>query len=81
MLGKVKRARAPGTWPFHDVEVNHRGFDRRMPHEVLNGSNVGPALEEMRGEGMSQRIITLLINSVWRGSPTGFIRFLAVKFR
>jgi len=36
---------------------------------------------KMGGKRMSQRIITLLINSVWRGSPTGFIRFLAVKFR
>ena len=39
---------------FYHAQVNHGCFDGRVPHEILNGSNVGSALKELGGEGMSE---------------------------
>lgn len=51
--GEVKRTRATGTRSLHDVKVDHGGGDVRVAHQVLDGADVGSALEEMGGKGMT----------------------------
>jgi hypothetical protein len=46
---------------LYDVGVDHRGGHIRVPEQVLNGPNIRPALQQMGGEGMPERISTLLI--------------------
>lgn len=38
--GQVGRARAAGFWPFHDVQVDHRGYARRLsPYPIKPASS------------------------------------------
>jgi len=39
--GQIEWARAAGTRPLHDVEVNHGRFDAGVAHEILDGADVG----------------------------------------
>jgi len=38
------------------MQVDHRCFDTRMPHEALDGADVGAGFEEMRRERMAHRV-------------------------
>lgn len=38
---EVQWAPGTGSGALHDVEVNHRGFDRGVAHQVLDGADVG----------------------------------------
>ena len=50
MLRHVERAGATSSGTFHDVEVNHGGGHVGMSEQVLDGSDVDPAFQEMSGE-------------------------------
>ena len=52
-----------------------------MPEQILDGPQIRPGFQQVRREGMPQRIDTLLINSVLRGSHTGSTHFSTSKFR
>ena len=52
-----------------------------IPEHLRDLDHTGAAAREVGGKRVAQRIPTLLINSLRRGSLTGSIRFLAVKFR
>ena len=78
---EVQGTLSTGSGALHDVEVGHGGGDVGVTHQVLDGADVGTGFKEMGCEAVTQRISTLLINSIRRGSLTGSIRFLAVKFR
>ena len=39
-----------------DVGVDLRGGDVGMPENLLDHTQVGPALKQMRGEGVAQRV-------------------------
>jgi hypothetical protein len=41
---------------FHDVKVDHGGFDVCVPHEGPNRADIGAGFEQMRREGMSHRV-------------------------
>ncbi len=41
---------------IQDVSVDHRCFHILMPEQFLNRSDVVPIFEQMRSEGMSQRV-------------------------
>src|SRR5690606_8051804 len=41
---------------IEDMRVDHRGLHVRMPEQFLNRTDVVPRFEQMRGEGMSQRV-------------------------
>lgn len=41
---------------FHDVEVDHGGGNIRMSEEVLDGADIDTGFQEVRGEGMSERV-------------------------
>jgi len=62
------------------VGIDHGGLDATVAEQGLDGADVVATGQQLGGEGMAQRIHTLLINSVRRGSCTGFIRFLTTKF-
>ena len=64
-----------------DLGVNLGGGQFGVAEQLLDEADVGPVFEHQGGTGVPQRISTLLINSIRRGSLTGSIRFLAVKFR
>src|SRR5712691_4318955 len=45
-----------------DHHINHRGAHICVAEQLLDGSDVVSALEQMRGERVPQRILTLLMN-------------------
>ena len=57
------------------MRIDHSGGDVFMSEKFLHRPYIGPGLQKMRRETVSQSIITLLINSVLLESPTGFTRF------
>ncbi len=44
---QIEWAWVASTRPLHHVEVNHGCFDAGVAHEVLNGADVGAAMEQM----------------------------------
>ena len=64
-----------------EMEVAHDFLERAVTEVGGDLSNRSAAFEHVGAITVAQRINTLLINSIWRGSPTGSIHFLAVKFR
>ena len=54
--GEIKGTRSTGSGLFHDVKVDHGGFDTGMPHETLDGADIGAGFEQMRRERMAHRV-------------------------
>jgi hypothetical protein len=46
---------------LQDVGVDHGGGHIMVPEQVLNSADIGAALQQVCGEGMTARIATLLI--------------------
>ena len=42
--------------PLREMEVNSRILEPLMPHEQLNGAQVGTGFEQMGREAMAQRV-------------------------
>ena len=53
---EIKWAGGTCARAFHDVEINHGGFNAGMSQEGLNGADVGAGLKEMSGEGMTHGV-------------------------
>ena len=64
--------------PLRDVRVDHGRLQTLVPQQHLNGTNVGPALDEVGGETVPQRLSTMLIHRRCE-SATGIIRFSSRK--
>ena len=56
MSGSVQRTFDAESGPVEDVCVDHRGAHVLMPQEFLQGADVRPAFEQMRGEAVSQGV-------------------------
>ena len=54
--GEIKGTRSTGSGLFHDVKVDHGGFDTGMPHETLDGADIGAGFEQMCRERMAHRV-------------------------
>ena len=69
--GKIEGTRATRTGSFEHMQVDHRRFDTGMPHEGLDGADVGSRLEQMGGV------------AVWHVNPvsTEILRTLQPKTR
>ncbi len=56
-LEEPVRGTANGSRPtVQDVGVNHGGADVGMAQEFLDGSNIVAILQQMSGEGVSERV-------------------------
>jgi hypothetical protein len=44
---EIERAGCASAGAFHDVEINHGGFDAGVPQERLDAADVGAGFEEM----------------------------------
>ena len=62
-----------------EASVDDRLIEGSMAEVGGDVPDTDPIFEEVRGITMTQRIDTLLINSVLERSPTGFTRSLTVK--
>ena len=50
--------------------VDLRGRHINMPKQILHAANIGPALEQMGGKTVAQRVgVTRLFNRAWRAAP------------
>src|SRR4051812_8300974 len=56
LLQPIERARHAARAFVHHVRVNHGGRDIAVAEELLHGTDVAPALEEMRGKRMAKRM-------------------------
>ena len=52
--GEIERARTACGRAFDDVEVDHGGGDVGMAEEILDGADVGAALEQAGCEGVAE---------------------------
>lgn len=43
--GQIQGAGSASTRAFHDMEINHGGFDAGVPQEGLDGANIGAGFE------------------------------------
>ena len=50
--------RTPLAAAIENVSINHSSRSVPMPQQLLNGSNVIATLQQVSGEGMSQRMAT-----------------------
>jgi hypothetical protein len=50
---EIERTGTAGTRAFDDVEVDHGGGDVGMAEEILDGADIGAALEEAGCEGVA----------------------------
>ena len=46
-----------------DVSVPLRGGQTHVPQKLLNGAQIGAGLEQVRGEGMPQRVRTDVVHA------------------
>lgn len=53
---QIHRAGRACSRTFHDVQVNHRGGNVAVPHQILDGADVDAAFKEMSGERMPKRV-------------------------
>ena len=60
-----------------EVEIHRRVREIRVAQQELNRPQVGASFQEMRREGMPQRILTLLMNLPQPSSTIVTIRFTA----
>lgn len=45
--------------PFlHHMEINHCGGHITVPHKILHGANIDPALKQVRGKTVPERMTT-----------------------
>jgi len=58
----IRRALHPERTTIHHMRVNHRRTHIGVPKELLDGPNVVPVLEQVCGEAVPQRILTLPMN-------------------
>lgn len=42
---EIKWAGGTCAWAFHDVEINHSGFNAGMSQEGLDGADIGAGLK------------------------------------
>jgi hypothetical protein len=63
--------------PIQHVEIGHRRRHGRMTEELLDGSDVMTALQQMGRERVPERILTLLMNHPPPSFTTGTILFTA----
>jgi hypothetical protein len=61
------------------MQVDHGGGDLFMAQELLDRVQVRARLQEMSGEAMTQRLLTLLISSRCKQYITGITRFTGLK--
>jgi hypothetical protein len=54
--GEIKGTRSTGSGLFHDVKVDHGGFDVCVSHKRLNHTDVGAGFEQMCRERMAHRV-------------------------
>ena len=54
--GEIERAWTAGTGAFHDMQVDHGGLDAGVPHQGLDGADVGSGFEEMSGEAVAHGV-------------------------
>jgi hypothetical protein len=54
--GEIKGTRSTGSGLFHDVKVDHGGFDVCVSPKRLNHTDVGAGFEQMRRERMAHRV-------------------------
>ena len=52
----IKRAGCACARAFHDMEINHGGFDAGMSQKRLDGADVGAGLEKMRRKRMAHGV-------------------------
>jgi hypothetical protein len=58
-----------------DMGIDHRGFDVAMPQQLLDGSNVRAAFEQVPGKRMAERMArsSFCETSHRHGIPDGFL--------
>src|SRR5262245_43598508 len=54
----VQRARHPLSALLEDVGIDHGGLEIVVPQQLLNGSYVGSALQQMGGKGVAESVGT-----------------------
>ena len=52
--GEIERTWSARAWALDDVEVDHGGGDVGMAEEILDGADVGAALEQAGCEGVAE---------------------------
>lgn len=62
---------------LRQVEVPHRRADVPVTQQALDGMDVDTGFKQMRGKGVTQRILTLPMNCLPPSFTTGIIRFTA----
>lgn len=68
--GQVERAPHAERATIQHVQVRHRRRDVRMAQQLLHRADVIPPLEQVRGERVAQRILTLPMNRLSRSFTT-----------
>jgi hypothetical protein len=60
---------------MEDMRVDHRRFDIAMPQQLLDGSNVRAAFEQMCGKRMAERMArgSFCEPGLRHGLPDGFL--------
>jgi len=62
-----------------EVKIEHGGFELGMAHVTLDDAQVNSGFEEMGGVAMTQGIIILLTNFLFRRSIIDITRFMEPK--
>ncbi len=70
----VQRALQPQPGPVHDVGINLRGRHVRMPKQILDAADIGPAFQQVRGETVPQRMRRHPLEADPPGAPNPALR-------
>ena len=69
-LPPIKGALHPQPAPVEDVGIDHRRADVGVAEELLDRADVVPAFEQVCGERVPERILTLPMNRLLRSFIT-----------
>ena len=66
---------------MREVQVDRRLFQIAMPQQHLDGAQVGPGFEQMRGKAMTQGLLVLLMICTQQRFAIGSIRSTVSKLK